>query len=1024
MQENIILSGVGGQGILTNAKTLSVAALRLGLHLKQAEVHGMSQRGGAVQSHLRISDHELSSDLIPLGEATLILSVEPMESLRYVQYLRENGAIVSSTNPFVNIDNYPPIEDVLSQIASLPRHVLLDADKLSRMVGSGRAANVVLLGAASLFLDMDSETLIDAIAALFERKGPKVVEMNQLAFRVGRNAGQAYVDGLSQGLDSASVRKWLDTLTPDDLADPAGVDTSGLKKQIDDEDQLSGAEIEAFEANLIDIYDEGRRQLHEHEVYALVKAVGAIQPPRYIFLRKGLAVTDTDIESLPGDKVVLKLVSPEVVHKTEANAVAFVPRERDAVQREIDRMMAHHADKQIAGVLVVEFVEGAKSQFANELFVGVRATREFGPVIAAGIGGVDTEYLSEKMRPGAAVAKAVATDISAEQFLEMFRKTVAYESLAGLARGRRRIVSDGELLRCFRAFIAIARHFCVDRGQEGPDVAELEVNPFAFRQHQLVPLDGRGRLGPAVKVPPSRPINKIENLLEPKSIAVLGVSSKSQNFGRLILNNIQSCGFPAEHLYVIKDGEKEIDGALCVPNAAALPEPIDMLVIAAPAQSLPQVIDEIAGSGKVASAILIPGGVGETEGSGELEKAARDAIRRAHERHDGGPVFVGPNSMGIQSRPGRYDTFFIQRRKLDSRMDLPARRAAIISQSGAFIITRLSNLESLNPALALSIGNQLDLTISDYLKVIGRRDDVDAIGVYAEGFNDMDGLEFLKAVEEVTARGKTVVFYKAGRTESGRSAAAGHTAAVAGDYDICQSAAAASGAIIVDTFKEFEQVLELATALHHKPVRGRRVAAISNAGFETVGMADNIRGTRYSVSLPALSDETRAKLEAALARHKLDKLVNPRNPLDVTPMATDEAYADCVRVLLDADEIDAVLASAVPLSPVMLTTPDEITQPGSLADRLSALLVDAKKPLAAVIDCGPLYDDLVRKLRAGGVPVFRSADQAIRSLGRYLCHRDKSSALASGTPVKADADSVVPMNEGRQTSATRKVAKT
>ena len=1006
MQENIILAGVGGQGILTNAKALCVAALKLGLHIKQAEVHGMSQRGGAVESHLRIADHEIASDLIPLGQADLILSVEPMEALRYVHYLREGGVIVASTNAYVNIDNYPPLEDVLEQIARYPRHILLDADKLSKMAGSGRSANVVLLGAASLQMDIDADELENAVVAMFQAKGEKIVEMNRKAFRAGRAAGAAYLDGIEQGVPFRTVLEWLDSLSLEQILAPGGLDTSALKKNCG-ENRLSGAEIEAFEQRLIEIHRQGRRQIFEHEVYALVRIVGAIAPPRHVFVPAGQVIDQSALDHLPGSRVVLKLVSQDVVHKTEARAVRFVPRDISVVRAEIAQMLADHADKRIEGVLVVEFVEGAHSGFASELFVGVRATREFGPVIAAGIGGVDTEYLARKMRPGIAVAKAIATDVTAEEFFALFRKTAAYDILAGRTRGHRRVVSDGELLRCFRAFIAIARHFCVDRGETGPDIAELEVNPFAFRQNHMVPVDGRGRMATAVKTPPARPIDKVRNLLEPRSIAVIGVSAKGHNFGRVILNNVKRCGFDREHLWVVKEGLDEIDGVRCVPCVADLPEPIDMVVVAVPAPALPGVIDEIAASGKVASVILIPGGVGEKEGSSDLERDTRAAIRHAHQRPDGGPVFVGPNSMGIQSRVGRYDTFFIPQTKLDNRMDRPPHRVAIISQSGAFIITRLSNLETLDPALALSIGNQFDLTLSDYLKIIGERDDIDAIGVYAEGFNDMDGLDFIKAVEQARARNKVVVFYKAGRTETGRSAAAGHTASVAGDYDICQAAAEAAGAIIVDTFKEFEQVLQVATALHDKPVRGTRIGAVSNAGYETVGMADNTRGTRYEISIPALSKNTREKLLAALATHKLDTLVNARNPLDLTPMATDQAYEDCLRVLLASEDVDALVVAAVPLTPALRTTPDEIARGDSLIDRLPRLLREFSKPMVAVIDCGALYDPLAAGIRDGGVPVFRSADQAMRSLGRYLCHRAARRAVAS-PPQSAPADAILP----------------
>ena len=322
---------------------------------------------------------------------------------------------------------------------------------------------------------------------------------------------------------------------------------------------------------------------------------------------------------------------------------------------------------------------------------------------------------------------------------------------------------------------------------------------------------------------------------------------------------------------------------------------------------------------------MIPGGMGETEGTEQIEKQIRAAIAAGRARPDGGPVFLGPNCMGIQSRPGRYDTFFIPQSKLDTRWTAPARRVTLISQSGAFIVSRLSNLETLDPALTISLGNQIDLSIADLVQVVGERADIDVIGVYVEGFADLDGLDFVRAVRSVTAAGKVVVFYKAGRTPSGRSAAAGHTASVAGDYDVCTAAAANAGAIVVESFKAWEQLVDLATALHGKPLPAEapaipRLGAVSNAGFETVGMADAVLGADYQLEMAVLSVEARERLVSALTTHKLNKLVNARNPLDLTPMANEQAYEDCLRVLLDSPEVDALVASLVPLTPAMLTT--------------------------------------------------------------------------------------------------------
>jgi indolepyruvate ferredoxin oxidoreductase beta subunit len=187
MQKNIIIAGVGGQGILTIAAIIDLAAMNLGLQLKQAEVHGMSQRGGAVESHLRISSEQIWSDLIPLGKADLILSLEPMESLRYLPFLSPEGIIVTSTEPDENIDNYPDEKEVLNEIRKSASNLLIAAKSIAREVGSSKTYNVAMLGAASPFLDIDADELEKAISMFFARKGEAIVTMNLKAFRLGKN---------------------------------------------------------------------------------------------------------------------------------------------------------------------------------------------------------------------------------------------------------------------------------------------------------------------------------------------------------------------------------------------------------------------------------------------------------------------------------------------------------------------------------------------------------------------------------------------------------------------------------------------------------------------------------------------------------------------------------------------------------------------------------------------------------------------------------------------------------------------
>lgn len=186
MKCDIILAGVGGQGILSIATILGAAALREDLHLKQAEVHGMSQRGGDVMSCLRLSSEPIASDLIPMGKADLIVALEPMEALRHIDWLAPTGRIVTSTVPFVNIPNYPDSEKLLATLRSLPGTVAFDMEAVAKEKATLRASNMVLLGAASPYIGLEPEQICGGIEAVFAPKGEKMVETNISAFHAGR----------------------------------------------------------------------------------------------------------------------------------------------------------------------------------------------------------------------------------------------------------------------------------------------------------------------------------------------------------------------------------------------------------------------------------------------------------------------------------------------------------------------------------------------------------------------------------------------------------------------------------------------------------------------------------------------------------------------------------------------------------------------------------------------------------------------------------------------------------------------
>jgi indolepyruvate ferredoxin oxidoreductase beta subunit len=185
MKKDIIISGVGGQGIVSIAAAIGLAAVNSGLHLKQSEVHGMSQRGGEVQSHLRLSDKEIASDLIPFGKADIIISIEPMEGLRYLPMLKEDGWLITSTSPYVNISNYPDMKVILNEIESIHNHIALDADKIAKELKSAKSSNIVMLGASLPFLEIEQQKVEEAIIFLFKKKGEFVQKVNIDALRAG-----------------------------------------------------------------------------------------------------------------------------------------------------------------------------------------------------------------------------------------------------------------------------------------------------------------------------------------------------------------------------------------------------------------------------------------------------------------------------------------------------------------------------------------------------------------------------------------------------------------------------------------------------------------------------------------------------------------------------------------------------------------------------------------------------------------------------------------------------------------------
>jgi acyl-CoA synthetase (NDP forming) len=355
----------------------------------------------------------------------------------------------------------------------------------------------------------------------------------------------------------------------------------------------------------------------------------------------------------------------------------------------------------------------------------------------------------------------------------------------------------------------------------------------------------------------------------------------------------------------------------------------------------------------------------------------RTVLERARAAGKPAPVVNGGNCLGVRSRPGRIDTLFIPEDKLPL-VPGNGEPLALVSQSGAFAIARESGLGRLTPRYLISVGNQTDLTVGDYLSYLAGDTELEIFACYVEGFQPLDGRRFLEAAARIHESGRAVVLYRSGRTTGGASAAASHTAAVGGSYRVTRELAEAAGILVAETLDDFTDLVRLLCLLRGRDVRGCRLGALSNAGFECVTLADGADAS--GLELAPLSDVTLGGLRALLHENGLDEIVAARNPLDVTPMLDDEAFASAARLLLEDDTVDLAVIGCVPHTGALNTLPP-LSRPDSVAHRLAGLFAETGKPWVTVVDGGAPYDPMVASLEAEGVPVFRSADRAVRALG-------------------------------------------
>ncbi len=740
----------------------------------------------------------------------------------------------------------------------------------------------------------------------------------------------------------------------------------------------------------------GRNALTEPEGRAVLAACG-IAVPAVAYAAGPADVDDALLAPLPGESVIVKAVSSRLAHKTEAGAVAIVVKKTAAVRAAVATMAQRLGDL-AEGFSIAELVAHDRDP-GGELLLALRWTDDMGPVAAVGLGGIYAEALSADLRPGREIAVASA---SAALSAGLARAGGLGQHLARATgvrlattplRGRPARVPLTAVSDAVRRLLALAPLI-------PDDLTELEINPLAVTADgRLVALDILVNLGSGpLPVRAPRPLRKLGRLLQPRSIGIVGVSS-GDNPGHAILRNVLADGFDPARITVIKPGTTQLDGVRCVPDLASLPGKVDLMVVALPAAATPAFLAETVERDLAEAMIVIPGGLEEKHGGEALTSRMRDALAASRATPSGGPVVVGGNCLGVRSRPGGYDTLFIPRHKLPAG-NRPA-PIALITGSGAFAITRLSRLAPLDPRYVVTIGNQMDVTAGDLLAYLGEADKkVRVFGVYVEGFARLDGLRFLEAAAKITASGRRVVLYRAGRTAAGASASAGHTAAIAGDAVVGRELARAAGVTLAETPFEFDDLLRVFAMLDGRPAAGRRLGAASNAGSECVTIADHAGPLELIQFAPA----TTARLAATFAGSGIDSVADIHNPLDLTPIANAAIMASVGRTLLEADEVDAAIIGLVPMTDRLATLPaadghaEDLTRADAVAAELGRLWAATMKPWVCVVDAGPLYAPFANALTAQGIPVVATADAATRVVSAWCQTRGLPTRTAKRQP--------------------------
>jgi acetyl coenzyme A synthetase (ADP forming)-like protein len=670
----------------------------------------------------------------------------------------------------------------------------------------------------------------------------------------------------------------------------------------------------------------------EAEGYELLKSAGIPVP---LYAVAGSADDAVAMADRIGYPVVLKIISPQIVHKSDAGGVITGVNDAAGVRRAYDAILGNVA-KSSPGATVKGVMVEQQIRSGFEVIIGGRTDPAFGKVITVGVGGIFVELLRD------AVTRILPVD--RDGIDEMIRELRGYPLIAGF-RGRPPLDE-----KALAGMIDAAARLFVSRS----DIAEFDINPVFLYEKGGCAVDVRVYITKGSVPQPDSPERKaaISGLLNVKSVAVVGASAEPNKVGYAILRNMLT--FPGS-LYPVNPKHSMILGRPAYPTLASIPGPVDIAVIAVPSRIVPQIVRE-AGEKGVPFVIIISSGFRESGADG---RGLEDEVVGIAERY--GIRIMGPNCLGLMLPWQGINTTF------DPVSPKPG-KIAFISQSGAIISTIVdwSLPEEIGFSAVISVGNQADLTIEDFIQYAGSDPATKAVILYIEQIHD--GKRFMDIVSTITPA-KPVVAIKSGESEIGKRAASSHTGSIAGSHEVYMAAFRQAGVIAVRSIREAFQAAELLASEGYP--KGVRAVVITNAGGFAVLSSDYAQ--RFGIDLIRFSPELVENLNAVLPADW-----SRQNPIDMVGDSSAERYARTFDVMIKNQDLwDIAFVIAVPSS---------ISDPLRVANEVVRFSKHTHKMIVGCIIGGDSMKTPLRILRDANIPNFPDLEDAFRAVGNICRH--------------------------------------